>query len=97
MKNIYRTLFALLIMCFAQVVAALTMIEVKESDGSVNKMYFKGSKIRVDSSSEPGYVIIDTKNNSMVAVSHEEKKIIDMGSFDNDGVDSHQQAFDVRL
>jgi len=62
----------------SQTVFAVTLIETKQADGSIEKTYVDNSKIRVDTSSEPGYALIDGNKGTMLFVSHEERKIIDM-------------------
>jgi len=97
MKSINRILCAFFMMCISQVSLAVTMVELRQGDGSVDKMYFEGMKVRVDSGSEPGYMIIDVKNNKVIAVSHEERKIIDMGSVDQAEEDAQGQPLNIQF
>lgn len=97
MKNIYRCLYVISIMFVSHATMAVTLIELKQGDGTVDRMYFQGMKVRVDSSRESGYVIIDVQNNRVVAVSHDEKKIIDMGGVEDEDAGTQQQSLDVQF
>ena len=97
MRLVYRCLYTFSIMLMSQVAMGVTLIELKQGDGSVDKMYFEGMKVRVDSSSDSGYVVIDVKNNKMVAVSHEEKKIIDMGRIEDEDTGAHQLSLEIQF
>lgn len=83
MKKINLSIFVLLFLCFWQTSAAVTMIELKQANSSIDKIYIDGLKVRIDSSIEPGYVIIDAGKRKMYIVSHQEKQIMDMGNVMN--------------
>lgn len=96
--NTFHQLFSIVsVLLFSFPVFSVTLIELKQGDGANDRMYFQDMKVRVDSDRESGYVIIDVKNNTVVAVSHDEKKIIDMGTIENKDVDAPRQPLDVQF
>jgi len=96
MKRIHGVLSGILFLSSFSALAAV-LVEFKQGDGSTNTMYFQGMKVRVDSSAEPGYIIIDLKQNKIIAVSHEEKKIIDMGNIEHDETVRHSQPLNIEF
>lgn len=76
---------------------AVTLIETRQADGSSEKIYIDGMKVRIDSSAEPGYVIIDGAKGTMHVVSHEEKQIMDMGSMLNNGNSGKKTKYKIKF
>lgn len=58
--------------------SALTLIESKQSDGSTEKIYIDKLRVRIDTSGEPSYLLLDGSKKTILAISPEEQKIIDM-------------------
>jgi len=79
MKSILKLLCIFSAFAVQQVTFATVLIESKQGDGSLDKVYIKGSQVRIDSSAEPGYVLIDTDKGTMHAVNHTEKQVMNIG------------------
>jgi len=79
MKSILKLLCIIGVLAVQQAAVAAVLIESKQGDGSIDKVYIKGAQVRIDSSVEPGYVLINTDKGTMHAVNHNEKQIMDIG------------------
>ncbi len=82
---------------FQQLVVAATMIEIKQGDGAIEKIFIDGMKIRIDSPNEPGYVVIDGDKETMHVVSHENKQVIDMSNMINRNKSGKQSKLNVKF
>ncbi len=79
MKVIVKLLCIFGVLAVQQVAFSAVLIESKQGNGSIDKVYIKGAQVRIDSSTEPGYVLINTDKGTMHAVNHTEKQIMDIG------------------
>ena len=79
MKFMLKLLCIFGVLAVQQAAFAAVLIESKQGNGSIDKVYIKGAQVRIDSSAEPGYVLINTDKGTMHAVNHTEKQIMDIG------------------
>lgn len=96
-NKLYHTLFLISFFCASQTVSALSLIETKQADGSIEKIYIDGLKVRIESGSEPGYVLIDGGKGSMFIVSSEEKQIVDMSHLMGQGKRESKSAYQIKF
>ena len=79
MKKIFIVFFVFIAAAsFATVSRAATLIESKDKEGGIQKMWIQGSKMRMDFSHEKGYSLFDAKARKMYVVNPNEKTIMDV-------------------
>ena len=100
MNVIVKLLCIIGVLAVQQVAFATVLIESRQGDGSIDKVYIKGAQVRIDSSVEPGYVLINTDKGTMHAVNHTEKQIMDIGeaiSQNKQTMPGNKKQFDVKF
>jgi hypothetical protein len=63
---------------------AATLIESKDRQGTLTKMWIEGSMMRVDINNESSYMLFDVKNKKMYAVDPEKREAMDMSHLFNE-------------
>ena len=97
MKSRYKLIISIILTCACQTVSAVTLIELKQADGSSEKVYIDGMMVRIESSIDPGYVILDGGKGNMFLVSPAEKQIMDMGHMMSQEKKSIKSKYDVKF
>lgn len=64
---------------------AATLVEAKGEGGMTHKMWIEGSRLRAEMAGEPGYVLLDAKQRSMVMVNPGQREVVDMSGFLREG------------
>ena len=64
---------------------AATLVETKSDGGLTHRMWIEGARLRAEQTGEPGYVLIDAKQRSMVLVNTQEKEVVEMSGFLREG------------
>lgn len=97
MKNSYKLVILMILTCVCQAATAVTLIELKQADGSGEKVYIDGMMVRIESSIDPGYVILDGSKGNMFLVSPTEKQIMDMGHMMSQEQKSKKSKYDIKF
>jgi len=63
---------------------AATLIESKDNQGTLTKMWIEGSMMRVDIAKQSSYMLFDVKNKKMYAVDPAKREVIDMSHLFNE-------------
>lgn len=79
MKNTYLVAALLLVVSPLSAMAA-TMLESKEADGMVTRIYIDGSKARFESPDNQGYIVFDTEKKTMHFVVTPQRLVVDMSA-----------------
>jgi hypothetical protein len=90
-----------LTVCFLTIThsQAATLIESKDSQGTLTKMWIEGSAMRVDIDNQPTYMLFDVKKKKMYAVDSEKREAMDMSHlFNEDSKNiSDQTEYEVKF
>lgn len=97
MKIHIRYISFFILLFFQQASSAVTLIETRQGDGSIEKIYVEGMKVRIDHSNDPGFVIIDGNKKTMHVVSHEEKQIMNMADMLKNNKPGNNSKFTVKF
>lgn len=57
-----------------------TVIESRDGQGAIHRIWIQGSKMRVGSDSDQSYMFLDAENKKMYVVNPAEKTVMDMSS-----------------
>ncbi len=82
----YRATLCMNVLLFAvsAPVFGATLLEMKDGEGGNQKMWIDGERMRIQDSSEPGYMLMHVKEKKMYVVDAEERQVLDMsGVFAN--------------
>lgn len=68
----------LLILSFLSMAEAATFIELRDDEGTIQRMWIEGGMLRVDADEMEGYAVVDMASGRMFMVNHEERLVIEM-------------------
>lgn len=60
--------------------SAATLIESRNDEGEVSRLWVEGVRARAETDDEQGYVLMDLGKGTMLLVNHEEKQVVDMSA-----------------
>ena len=83
---IRKTVLLLTAVCLLSISSsqAATLIESKDSQGTIIKMWLEGSSMRVDIDNQPSYMLFDVKKKKMYAVDPAKREAMDMSHLFNE-------------
>ena len=81
MKNLVLASTLIITTLITYTLNAAVFIEVSNSKSQKTKIYIEGNKARIEIPENEGYVVVDTANQTMKAVMHNQRTIWDMSDF----------------
>jgi len=81
MKNLLLSSTLIITSLITYTLNAAVFIEVSDSKSQKTKIYIEGKKARIEIPENEGYVVVDTENQTMKAVMHNQRTIWDMSDF----------------
>jgi hypothetical protein len=75
-------IFAILIAFTSPVLSyAASMIESRDGQGHITKIYIQGDKARIQMPNSQGFAVMDVRNKTMQVVMHRQRMVMDMSSY----------------
>ncbi len=68
------------VLCYSASGIAATLIETMGAGGSTEKTWIEGSKMRIESSNDPNYMLFHAETGKMYAINTEEKEALDLST-----------------
>ena len=82
-------------------VSAALMMENRDADGEISRIYIEGNKARIEMPTENAYMVMDVQQRTMKMVSHRERTVMDFSDMFKDqkqaGQSGTKQKIDSRL
>ncbi len=88
----------LLGICFTPALGwAALMMETRDADGELSRIYIEGNKARIEIPGEKAYMVMDVQQRSMKMVSHSERTVMDMSDMFKDKSQNQKGSSNQRV
>lgn len=83
MENPMKQCIALCCLAFTLAAAttfAATLVEIRDNQGEIQRLWIEGSALRIDPAGGQGYMLFDEKSRNLLVIDHERGVVMDMTS-----------------
>jgi hypothetical protein len=87
-----KFLLSLFLLLSPAISMAAAMIESRDGDGDITRIYIKGDKARIEMPRQEGFMVMDVRNKTMKVVMHKDRMVMDMSDLFKSSKGNSQQS-----
>ncbi len=76
-----KYLLTVIALLYPVLASSAFLIETRDADGTLSRIYFEGNKMRSETPGNEGYMILDISNKTMKVVIHQQRAVLDLSDY----------------